>query len=220
MLVPRRVRNVAEHRSVAREVGRDERPHRFEHGAYHRLQVIVARGGSHGPVKVEVGVDGGGGRRALEAHALDRVADAFELARGHGCGGQRGGLSFQRGAHLEHIADGVVPFQQLRVDLAQRLRRLRRHGHEGAYPLARLDQALAAQAGDGFAHDVAADAEILGQELLRRQAVAVPQTPRSDLLAQRGDQVLGQMGPALHAPDVHFIHMYGSFSLSSYSTSG
>jgi hypothetical protein len=37
------MRNVAEHRASPREGHRDQRAHRLEHRANHRLQIIVAR---------------------------------------------------------------------------------------------------------------------------------------------------------------------------------
>ena len=75
---------------------------------------------------------------------------------------------------------------------------------EGAETLARVDNAVGTQAGDGLTHDIAADLEGLCQLVLGRQPIARPEPASSDLPGDHGGDLLVQGLGASHFAEPGF----------------
>ena len=126
----------------------------------------------------------------LEEGFLDR-----RLLRGVAAdGGEPGRFDLDRQPHFEHVERDRILAAHVGGQRAEHRRDVL--GDEDAGALARLDQAVGGKLGQRLADDGAADAEGLGQLAFGRQFVARQDLARLQLLADRRDDGLRELGLA------------------------
>ncbi len=152
--------------------------------------VWVVGGAGDAAVKAQVGLDAGRAHGRAGLQFAQRVHDRARLLGCDAPRGQLGHVGLQAAAHLHHLQHGLHGVQHRRVE--GQGARLVAGRHEHARALARGEQADGLELADGLAHHRARHAELLGQALLRGQALVGFQLARLDALHQQGRQPVGQ----------------------------
>src|SRR6185312_9675603 len=154
------------------------------------MDVAVAGCSCDLAMEEQVGIDAALLPALFAAHAVERCLDRVEILLAAARGGECGRFRFQDAAQLEQPLHVLAVLQRLAVDADRGALFWRQH--KGADTLARFDQAVGPQLRDGFAHDIAANAEFLRKLLFGRQAGSGIEIAGGDLATDEGGDALRQ----------------------------
>ncbi len=169
-------------------------------------KIFVVGGVGQGPVECEIGNNPLIRPFLGTGHLGKRVIQLFQICVVVMDGGQAGGFDLQRHAELEQTAEAFAIAQGSLLDpdgttpLGL--------GDEGADALTRLHQTFVAQLGDCLPYDRAADAEGLGEKMLRRQFLTGRYPALGDFLADLAGNPCREL---LVSSDVAEVHRHALF---------
>jgi hypothetical protein len=192
---------------------------RADHAAHLRQQLVV-RGGQHGAVEAQVGVDG---RRAFVLGGLHvgiGLRDRLDLARGRALGGQRGGRGLDHAPQLEHLLEelparhrGIAPAQNVEVEQVP----VRGLQYASAGARARVHQPFGRKRLQRFAHHGAARAQVATQLALGKRLAGLQRAAHdaaAELLDHLAEQIALARLPRLERPKVFVNHRLFVFIIS------